>query len=320
MKQPIFMTPVLQEKIWGGTKLRDIYHYDIPSDKTGECWAISAHPNGMGHVLPENEFAGESLADLFTNQPELFGNPQVDVFPLLTKIIDAADDLSVQVHPDDAYGLEREGELGKTECWYVIDADPGAKIVYGHTAKTREELAERIHKGEWTELLEEVEVKAGDFFFVPSGTMHAIGAGVTILETQQSSDTTYRVYDYDRKDDQGNERELHIQQSIDVTTVPHYIAPFDQKVEKIGESELITLIESDYFNVFHWLINSPVKLNQVNKYMLVSVLEGEGTIMIDENEWPLAKGQHFIIPATVSTWKLSGNLDIIASTPGVKNN
>ncbi|MGX6961866.1 mannose-6-phosphate isomerase, class I [Vagococcus xieshaowenii] len=320
MKQPIFMAPVLQEKIWGGTKLRDIYHYEIPSEKTGECWAISAHPNGMGHVLPENEFAGMSLAELFTTHPELFGNPQVDVFPLLTKIIDAADDLSVQVHPDDAYGLAHEGELGKTECWYVIDADPGSKIVYGHTAQTREELAQRIHDGEWSELLEEVEVKAGDFFFVPSGTIHAIGAGVTILETQQSSDTTYRVYDYDRKDDQGNERELHIQQSIDVTTVPHEVAPFEQTVEKIGESELKTLITSDYFNVFHWTIDSPVSLEQVNKYTLVSVLEGEGMIKIEDKEWPLAKGQHFIIPATVTSWELSGKLDIIASTPGVKNN
>lgn len=320
LNKPLFIEPVLQEKIWGGTKLRDIYHYDIPSEKTGECWAISAHENGMGHVLAPKEFQGISLAELFSTQPELFGNPQVKEFPLLTKIIDAADDLSVQVHPDDAYGLTHEGELGKTECWYVIAADPGAEIVFGHTAQTKEEFIERIDKGEWDELLQSVKVNAGDFFFVPSGTIHAIGAGVMILETQQSSDTTYRVYDYDRKDDQGNVRELHIQQAIDVTTIPHHVPALTEKTEKIGDSEIKTLIESDYFNVFHGLIRNDVSLSQKNKYTLVSVLEGQGTIEIAGEEWPLTKGQHFILPATVKEWKLSGHLDIISSTPGTKNN
>ena len=122
----------------------------------------------------------------------------------MTKILDANDWLSVQVHPDDAYGLEHEGELGKTECWYIIDAEEGAEIIYGHKAKTKEELASLIEAGDWDGLLSKTPVKKGDFFFVPSGTMHAIGPGILILETQQSSDTTYRVYDFDRRDDQGN--------------------------------------------------------------------------------------------------------------------
>lgn len=319
-KKPLFIEPVLQEKIWGGTKLRDIYHYQIPSDKTGECWAISAHKNGMGHVLLPEEFKGMSMAELFSSHPELFGHPQVKEFPLLTKIIDAADDLSVQVHPDDDYGLTHEGELGKTECWYVIAAEPGAEIVYGHTAQTKEEFVERIEKGEWDDLLQSVPVKPGDFFYVPSGTIHAIGAGVMILETQQSSDTTYRVYDYDRKDDQGNTRELHISQAIDVTTIPHHVPPFAEKTEKIGDSDIKTLIESDYFNVFFWKIRDEVGLRQQNKYTLVSVLEGEGTIEIDGETWPLSKGQHFILPATVDEWTISGHLDLISSTPGSKNN
>ena len=132
---------------------------------------------------------------------------------MLTKILDANDWLSVQVHPDDAYGMEHEGELGKTECWYIIDAEEGAEIIYGHKAQTKEELATLIEAGDWDGLLSKTPVKKGDFFFVPSGTMHAIGPGILILETQQSSDTTYRVYDFDRRDDQGNQRELHIQQS-----------------------------------------------------------------------------------------------------------
>lgn len=320
LNEPLFVEPVLQEKIWGGTKLRDIYHYDIPSEKTGECWAISAHKNGMSHIITPENLKGEDLATLFAEQPELFGNPKVKEFPLLTKIIDAADDLSVQVHPDDHYGLEHEGELGKTECWYVIDADPGSKIIYGHHAQTREEFAQMIEEGKWSSLLTEVEVKSGDFFYVPSGTIHAIGAGVTILETQQSSDTTYRVYDYDRKDDQGNPRELHIKQAIDVTTIPHDVAPFKEKIKMVETTKLITLIESDYFNVYHWLVKGEVRLAQTNKYTLVSVLEGAGSIVIDGKSWDLSKGEHFIIPATVLQWQLTGELDIIASTPGTKNN
>ncbi|MBM9832937.1 class I mannose-6-phosphate isomerase, partial [Enterococcus faecalis] len=141
------------------------------------------------------------------------------VFPLLTKILDANDWLSVQVHPDDAYGLEHEGELGKTECWYILHADPGAEIIYGHEAKSREELEDWIKEGCWDKLLTRVPVCTGDFFYVPSGTLHAIGPGIVILETQQSSDTTYRVYDFDRPDDSGQLRPLHIQQSLDVLTI-----------------------------------------------------------------------------------------------------
>ncbi len=124
MQEPLFIRPKLQEKIWGGTKLRDIYGYEIPSDHTGECWAISAHPDGVGSVA-NGEYAGLPLDALYEKHPELFGNPSSEVFPLLTKIIDATEDLSVQVHPDDSYGLKHEGELGKTECWYIIDADEG---------------------------------------------------------------------------------------------------------------------------------------------------------------------------------------------------
>lgn len=151
------------------------------------------------------------LDELWATHPELFGHSSEPSFPLLTKILDAADDLSVQVHPDDVYGEKNEGELGKTECWYIIHADEGSEIVYGHHAKSKSELKDMIDSGDWEHLLTRIPVQAGDFFFVPSGTVHAIGKGIIILETQQSSDTTYRVYDYDRKDDAGNTRELHIQ-------------------------------------------------------------------------------------------------------------
>src|SRR5699024_4102108 len=312
--EPLFLKGVLQEKIWGGTKLRENYGYDIPSDKTGELWAISAHPNGVTTVL-NGEYKGQSLDKLWENNRELFGDQKGDVFPLLTKIIDAQNDLSVQVHPDDEYGLTHEGELGKTECWYILSADPGSKIIYGHTAKSKEELRKRIEAGEWDELLKEVEVKAGDFFYVPSGTIHALGSGVMVLETQQSSDTTYRLYDYDRVDDEGNLRDLHIEQSIDVTTVPAEDNPVDPVTRDVKNGQLTTLVSNDFFSVYEWKINGPVSFEQESFYTLVSLIDGEGTLNAAGNTYPTSKCDHFVLPSQIQNCELDGNLHIIASHP-----
>ena len=211
MTKPIFLNAVLQEKIWGGTKLNSLFNFTLPSEKTGEAWIISAHPNGISTIKSPAKYAGLGLDELYKAHPELFNGQQLASFPLLIKLLDASDDLSIQVHPDDEYALEHEGEYGKNECWYVVQAEPGAKIVYGHTAMTPEEFAEKIDNEAWSDLFTEIPVKAGDFFDVPSGTIHAIGGGIVILETQQNSDTTYRVYDYKRTDDTGNPRPLHIQ-------------------------------------------------------------------------------------------------------------
>ena len=197
MTAPLFLKPYFQEKMWGGKRLKTEFGYEIPSDTTGECWAISAHPHGPA-VIENGPYQGLNLAELWQQHREVFGNAKGDVFPLLTKILDARDDLSVQVHPDDAYALKHEGELGKTECWYVLAADEGAEMIYGHYAQTKAELKQLIEAGDWQHLLRRVPVKAGDFLYVPSGTVHAIGKGIMVLETQQSSDTTYRLYDFDR--------------------------------------------------------------------------------------------------------------------------
>src|SRR5574337_1453915 len=298
MTQPLFLDSVLQEKIWGGDHLK-AFGYDLPSDKIGEYWALSAHPTGVS-TIKNGPFSGVKLDDLYKTHRDLFGNSKKDVFPLLTKILDANDWLSVQVHPDDTYGLANEGELGKTECWYIIEAQPGAEIMYGHNAKNKAELRQMIESGDWDHLLTKVKVKAGDFFYVPSGTMHAIGKGIMILETQQSSDTTYRVYDFDRKDDQGNLRELHIQQSIDVLNIPGDKVPENQvKTEKFADAEIKTLVKSDFFDVYKWQIHGDHEFTKVADYTLVSVLDGEGKLTVDGNEYPLKKGAHFILPSNV---------------------
>ncbi|MFC5632099.1 MULTISPECIES: mannose-6-phosphate isomerase, class I [Streptococcus] len=311
MNEPLFLTSQMHPKIWGGTKLRDVFGYTIPSETTGEYWAISAHPNGVS-IVANGEFAGQPLDKLYREQPQLFGNPSDDVFPLLTKILDANDWLSVQVHPDDAYGLEHEGELGKTECWYVIASDEGAEIIYGHQASSKQNLQELIEKGDWDNLLTRVPVKAGDFFYVPSGTIHAIGKGIMILETQQSSDTTYRVYDFDRKDDQGQTRELHLQQSIDVTYIgqPQNSHPATLKTRDLTST---LLVSNEFFTVYHWVVNGRADMQQTAPYLLVSVLDGKGEISSNNNSFSLKKGDHFIIPNAITEWTFSGQLDLIAS-------
>ena len=315
MQEPMFLKPVFQEKIWGGSRLKSVFGFDIPNDKIGEDWAISAHPHGVS-VVENGEFKGQKLDDLWKEHKELFGHPTEPVFPLLIKILDAEDELSVQVHPDDAYGMKHEGELGKTECWYIIDAEPGAEIIYGHHAKTREELAEMIKKGRWDDLLKKVPVKKGDFFYVPSGTIHAIGKGIMILETQQSSDTTYRVYDYDRKDASGQKRELHIQQSIDVTTVPAKTPELQIKEVRKGQSSIVTYLETDFFNVYEWDIKGITSFKKQAPYTLATVIDGAGELIVDNQTYLLEKGTSFILPNEINEWTVQGELTIIASEPG----
>ncbi|MGT2948929.1 mannose-6-phosphate isomerase, class I [Streptococcus devriesei] len=313
MAEPLFLQSQMHEKIWGGNRLKTEFGYDIPSRTTGEYWAISAHPNGVS-IVKNGLYKGVPLDQLYAEHRELFGQSKSPVFPLLTKILDANDWLSVQVHPDDKYALEHEGELGKTECWYVISADEGAEIIYGHNARSKEELRDLIASEKWDRLLTRIPVKAGDFFYVPSGTMHAIGKGIMILETQQSSDTTYRVYDFDRKDDKGQKRELHIEASIDVLTIgaPANSTPVSLALENI-ESTL--LVSSSFFAVYKWEVKGSVKMRQTAPYLLLSVLDGEGGITVDKKTYPLKKGDHFILPSDVKTWELTGSLTIIASHP-----
>ena len=311
MATPLFLQSTMHEKIWGGTRLRDQFGYAIPSEQTGEYWAISAHPNGVS-IVENGPYAETPLDKLYKEHRELFGNREEEVFPLLTKILDANDWLSVQVHPDDAYGLQHEGELGKTECWYIIAADEGAEIVYGHTAQTREALADLIHQGDWDQLLTRVPVKAGDFFYVPSGTMHAIGEGILILETQQSSDTTYRVYDFDRKDDQGKLRELHLDKSIDVLSIGEIPNSHPSSIAVAGQ-ELTTLVSNPFFTVHKWNIHSQTSFQRFAPYLLVSVLDGQGTIAVDGQTYPIQKGSHFILTSDIENWQLDGELELIVS-------
>lgn len=313
--EPIFLQPVFQERIWGGKKLRTEFHYEIPNDLMGEAWVISAHPHGPS-MITNGPLEGKSLADAWNEHKELF-NKNADEqgeYPLLVKILDAADDLSVQVHPNDQFAREVEGvPYGKTECWYVLSAEEGAELVLGHYAKTKEELAEMIDQGQWDKLLRRVKVMAGDFVYVPSGTIHAIGKGIVILETQQSSDITHRVYDYDRKDAAGNTRELHLERSKQVTIVPHQDANVEQTETVNGGLVEKKLVEEQYFTVYHWRLNGEADCEMNADYLQVSVIEGQAALIIDGQSFELKRGTHFILPHGVREYKLEGKAEIIAS-------
>lgn len=321
MQEPYFLLPTFQEKIWGGNRLKTEFNYDIPSDHTGECWAISAHPHGLSTIM-NGQYRGWTLDKLYKQHRELFGNATTDKFPLLVKILDANDDLSVQVHPDNEYAQKYEKELGKTECWYVLKADPGAEMIYGHNAKNKNELQQLVLTKQWDRLLRHVPVQAGDFLYVPSGTIHAIGKGIMVIEIQQSSDSTYRLYDFDRIDpNTGQLRELHLKHALTVTNVPHVDHKLTMIEKQVGNAIVTTLLEGPYFKVDHCQINdygTSVFNQDEMTYTLVSVIDGKGKLAVNKQDFLLHKGQHFILPSNVRQWKIEGNLECIVTQPNNK--
>ena len=309
-KEILFLDPVCTHNIWGGTRLRTEFGYPVERDDIGECWGISAHPNGDGSIR-NGVYAGMKLSKVWEEHPEVFGNLAYDRFPLLTKIIDAKADLSIQVHPDDAYAKEHEnGSFGKTECWYIMDAPENATLVIGHNAKTKEELASMIHEGRWSEFIREIPVKKGDFIQIDPGTVHAIKGGLLILETQQNSDITYRVYDYDRLQN-GKPRELHIEKSIDVITVPAKSVE-DSVTSALGlpENRLNELYACGYYQIYKLDVNGTCSFAQNHPFLLMSVLEGSGIV----NGQPVKKGDHFILPCGFGEVEMQGEMSLVVST------
>ena len=309
MNPIIFLKPVFKEMIWGGCRLGTEFGYDIPSAHTGECWGIAAHPNGDA-AIANAAYAGMTLSELWRQKPELFGNLGGDRFPLLVKIIDAKADLSLQVHPGDAYAAEHEhGSLGKTECWYIIDCPAHARLVVGHNARTREELTDMIRKGDWKDLIRYLPIRKGDFIPIKPGTVHAITSGCMILETQQNSDITYRVYDYDRLVN-GKPRDLHIKKSIDVITVPaKSVEDSVENTNDLPKNRWNQLIAGDYFKVYKLVLDGELEFLQEHPFLNMSVLDGQGCI----DGQVIQKGDHFILPSGYGKVKLNGRMEIIAS-------
>lgn len=264
---------VKHDKIWGN-----------------EQWIVSAHPNGVS-TIQNGDYANQTLAQLFADNKQLFGNSKLEEFPLLVKIIEADDHLSVQVHPDDEYAKKFENSLGKNECWYVLDAKDNADIVVGHHASDKEQLRTLIETNKLEEKLDIKPIKAGDFFDVPAGTIHAIRGGTTILEVQQSSDITYRLYDYGRLEN-GMPRELHIDKSIDVVDFEAYSqeAP---KYQETAEYTKVIYADNQFFTVE--MVKAQTDFVYENSYdFIIGVAMND---MVTVNGEKLAKNQGFLAPA-----------------------
>jgi len=291
------LDPAFKDNLWGGTKIRDVYGKKCDYDVIGESWELSAHPDGQSRIA-EGYYKGM----LFNDYLSIIGKEALgwksqaqDRFPVLIKFIDAKQALSIQIHPDDEYG--------KNEMWYVLDAEPGAYLYCGLSrASSKEEIEERIKNNTITEILNKIEVKKGDVVMVKAGTIHAIGAGIFICEIQQNSNCTYRMYDYDRRDKFGNPRELHIAKSLDVVNPVKYEKDNKCNVMLAHNEHYMSkrLVQCKYFEVIKYEIEDEAKIPvDEASFLSVIVIDGEGTIMTDDNDKELKfkAGESFFINA-----------------------
>ena len=289
--------PECKDYIWGGNKLKEKYGKQTDKSPCAESWELSFHKDGLTRLL-----GGKTLAETLTGK-ELGENvKKFPFFPVLIKFIDAKENLSVQVHPSDEYALKNENSFGKTEMWYIVEAEQGAGIYLGFNCDvTKAEYERAIKENRLTELLNFYEVKAGDCYFIPSGTIHAIGKGCLICEIQQNSNLTYRVYDYGRKDKNGNERELHIDKALKVTNL--------HKFEPITFEDCLGKCE--YFSVQKYEIECEKQLSTNEKsFHCLTCVKGNGFI----EDTKINQGDSFFIPANYGNYLVKGDMEIVLTT------
>ena len=281
----IKLKPYFSDRIWGGSYIKNELKYDA-SDTCGEAWGISA-VEGMESIIKNGPYKGKNLRTLFQENKALFGNYPGNEFPILVKVIDALDNLSIQVHPDDDYAKKHHHSLGKNESWYILDAHDDTEIIVGHHAKTKEELIKLVEEKKYDQLLHQFPIKKNEMYDIPAGTVHAICKNTVILEVQQSSNLTYRFYDYDRLEN-GKPRELHIKQALDVINVP---------------SKEITHQGTTDFFIFeiHDRDNSQHTAHQYGDFMYI--IEGYASI----NEIQVQQGDFLFIPSNTK-YQIKGSI------------
>ena len=318
--EPFLLKPTGKDYLWGGTRLNDEFAKGIGLNPLAETWECSTHPDGPSTVA-SGTFAGQTLAEVLDVHPEFLGSRHPDgKFPLLIKFIDAKKDLSVQVHPDDDYARTHEnGQNGKSEMWYVLDAQKGAKLVYGlqHDC-TEQELRQAIADGTLMNHLQQVPIRKDDLFFIRAGTIHAIGAGALVAEIQENSNLTYRLYDYDRVGKDGQKRELHIDKALQVANLQSSAEPRQPlrvlKYRQGVASELLTRCK--YFEVYRMLVNSErrqqvhYRADEVSFRVLLCV-DGCGTIRFDGGEITFYKGDCIFVPANSAVLTIHGQAQFL---------
>lgn len=308
------LKPVLKDYIWGGERLRTDFGFQSELDKIAEGWMLSCHKDGKSTV-DGGEFDGQELGEIIEKfgKEKVVGTRSLDFpyFPVLIKLIDAKDNLSIQVHPDNDYAQRVEGEFGKTEIWYVLDATPDASLIYGFKNEiTSEEFKKAIEDNTLLDVLNSVKVKKGDLFFIEAGTVHAIGKGTLIAEIQQNSNSTYRVYDYGRLGADGKPRELHVKKAVDVsvTKPPKYGCKPMGEPQDMGGYISTLLTKCDLFTVWHYDISDSAEFEADEKsFNHVLVINGSGSI----NGTNMKKGDSFFVPAGYGKYRIEGECEVL---------
>ena len=311
---PLQFEPILKERIWGGEKLKTILNKPITSKITGESWELST-VEGDVSVVSNGVLKGKSLMELIDEAPnEILGTRVYErfgkQFPLLFKYLDAREDLSIQVHPNDKLAKERHNSFGKTEMWYVMQADADSRIIVGFKENSsKEEYLKHLNDNTLVSILDGVKAKSGDVFFLETGTVHAIGAGLVVAEIQQTSDITYRLYDFDRVDAQGNKRELHVDLALDAI---NYNKVDTQKKYETKENVSNTVVDCPYFTTNLIPLESKIEASKSNETFTVYMcIEGSFEIEMDGFKHTYIKGDTVLVPAAINSFILSGKASIL---------
>lgn len=303
MLYPLTFKTIFKDKLWGGQKIKTVLGKDFGElPNCGETWEISG-VKGNVSVVDTGELAGRSLRDLIAEyKGRLVGNRVYekfgDEFPLLVKFIDANDDLSIQVHPDDKLAKQRHDSFGKTEMWYIMQSDPGSTLITGFNQEVTRELYQKtFNEGKLTDILNREEAEAGDVFFLPAGRVHTIGKGLLLAEIQQTSDVTYRIYDFDRKDAEGNTRELHVEAALDAIDYKFY-DEYKTNYSPVGD-ELVDVVSCEYFDTRKMALTTPMSrdFSEVDSFVIVVVVEGAGSMETEAGSIDVKAGQALLIPA-----------------------
>lgn len=317
-RMPIKLKPVFKEIVWGGNRLKNDYGFESDLNNIAEAWMLCARDDG-DNIIENGEYKGTSFKELIKNNKELLGTKgsSYEEFPLLIKFIDANSDLSVQVHPDDEYAKIHENSYGKTEAWYILDCDEGAELIYGFNKEiSTDEFKKSIEDNTFLRYVNKVKVKKGDVFFISAGTLHAIGGGILLAEVQQNCNTTYRVYDYNRKVN-GKPRELHVEKALDVTNTvpPSRNGEPDGAPVTVGEATLQDLCSCEFFKMQSVDVGGSYTLD-VNEESFVSLLvtSGSGTLRADGTDLQLKSGDSVFIPAGSGKVAVDGNIKVLLST------
>lgn len=312
----IKLRPVLVEKIWGGEKIPHIFQQE-KNKKIGEAW-IASGIKGKSNLIDENIDLNLNLDKFYLKNKKLFNNYKQDTFPLLIKIIDAKDDLSIQVHPNNKQAKKFENyPYGKNEAWYILDTDPKTEIIVGTNKKIKNKkiLENKIKENDFKSIINQFLIKKGDSFNIPSGTLHAIKGGSFIYEVQQPSDITYRLYDYDRKDDSGQKRELHLEKGIKVINLNAKYHTIEKEELNNNKIKIVEIINNKYFNLKKWIINDEVELNfNKNKenFFIATLIKGSGKI----NDETLSIYDTALITSDeLKKIKLDGKMELLVANP-----